>query len=106
MTVQEAKEILDNSNFAFASYQTKEAFEIAIESMEKQIPKKLLDRHNTHPKDYGNYNASDRWCPTCKRQVFDGDWTPDKQRILKGRKYCECGQALDWEEGESIASAE
>ena len=51
------------------------AFEMAIEALEKQIPKKLKD---------------DGWlyCPICGRDV-----------LMDRFDYCpDCGQALDWSE--------
>ena len=53
------------------------AFETAIESLEKQIPKKLKD---------------DGWlyCPICGRDV-----------LMDRFDYCpDCGQALDWSDTE------
>lgn len=56
----------------------KEAFEIAIEALEKQIPKKTLWG--------GTNNASWRSCPECH------------SRENKTHKYCsQCGQKLSWE---------
>lgn len=54
-----------------------EAFEVAIEALEKQIPKKLKD---------------DGWlyCPICGRDV-----------LMDRFDYCpDCGQALDWSDTE------
>lgn len=64
---------------------TGKAIDLAIESLEKQIPKKPIE------KDEGWI----RWfCPTCNSQVG----------AVMERKYhfCdECGQAIDWSEGGS-----
>lgn len=88
MTVQEAKEILE----ALFSESTGEdypytdkfgnALRMAIESMEKQIPKKPNVCKNLMTK------GSVRVCPSCSTIIENTD------------SYCyECGQKLDWEEG-------
>ena len=54
-----------------------EAIQIAIQALEKQIPKKpYKDNENgVYEKDH---------CPTCHRSLFPND------------HHCECGQAIDW----------
>lgn len=54
------------------------AFTMAIDALEKQMPKKLID------------NIEREWfeCPTCGRVIvtyYAGE-----------RHHCKCGQALDW----------
>ena len=50
------------------------ALDMAIEALEKQLPKKPIDKYN---------------CPRCRGQ------------LLGKVKHCEdCGQAIDWSEGE------
>lgn len=81
MTAQEAiRRIRDHNEVHsvrernFAVYIT-EALNMAVEALEKQIPKKLKD---------------DGWlyCPTCGRDV-----------LMDRFDYCpDCGQALDWSE--------
>lgn len=85
-----------------------EAIEVAIEALEKQIPKKVIpfkrmahDFQNDFCKHSGyycehiktfnhEYQYTDYKCPCCDKRVSDG--TP---------KYCDsCGQALDWRETE------
>lgn len=57
-----------------------EAFDIAIQALEKQIPKKVL---STWDKEFA-------LCPCC-----NGKGLSDKQ------KYCDnCGQRLDWSDEE------
>lgn len=61
-----------------------EAFEVAIEALEKQIPKKPREA----------FQSGFFWCPACSKAI--------KMRI-EGSKinisYCPfCGQALDWRE--------
>ena len=71
--------------------QQEEAFEFAINALEKQIPKKPT------PIDYEKYidvidNArllrGAYWCPNCKRVVKSGSFCND------------CGQKLDWSDEE------
>ena len=55
------------------------AYDMAIEALEKQIPKKpYTDNEN------GLYEK--QYCPTCNRSLFPND------------HHCICGQKLDWEE--------
>ena len=63
-----------------------EEIKIAIEALEKQIPKKPLHMHK-------NY-----YCPICKE---DGWMLWDDAIPNDMDKYCGmCGQAIDWEESE------
>ena len=54
-----------------------EALKMAIEALEKQIPKKPYSDN-----DNGIYEKD--CCPTCHRSLFPND------------HHCRCGQALDW----------
>ena len=66
----------------------KQAIEItglAIEALEKQIPKRVIRLYK------GNYK-----CPTCENYIYITD---DDLYVygIEPPKYCdECGQALDW----------
>ena len=53
------------------------ALKTAIETLEKQIPKKPYSDN-----DNGIYEKD--CCPTCHRSLFPND------------HHCKCGQALDW----------
>lgn len=56
-----------------------EAMKVAIEALEKQIPKPVIRHH-------GNYD-----CPVCNK--------PAMAITARKKKYCDfCGQALDWGE--------
>ena len=59
----------------------KNAIDMAIESLEKQIPKK--------PKDYNEEDSSiDFVCPNCCEAVYKQPYKP---------KHCKhCGQRIDW----------
>ena len=58
-----------------------EAMKLAIEALEKQIPKKPY-------KDNENGVYEKEHCPSCHQSLFPND------------HHCECGQALDWEVSE------
>ena len=58
-----------------------EAYDLAIEALEKQIPKKPY-------KDNENGVYEKEHCPSCHRSLFPND------------HHCECGQAIDWEVSE------
>ena len=58
-----------------------EEIKIAIEALEKQIPKKPY-------KDNENGVYEKEHCPSCHRSLFPND------------HHCECGQAIDWEVSE------
>ena len=53
------------------------------EAREKQIPKKVAYK----PQD-AIYQRP--YCPTCDKELFDANYSVG---------YCECGQAIYWEEG-------
>lgn len=60
-----------------------EALNMAIEALEKQIPKKPIDKTKSTD-DYG-------YCPNCKTIIDD----------YSDFKFCStCGQAIDWSEEE------
>ena len=61
------------------------AVEMAIEALEKQIPKKPINQSEEYDRTYGN-------CPCCGEMVVD---YPDDFRVCSN-----CGQRLDWSEEE------
>lgn len=66
-----------------------EAQRMAIEALERRIPKKPKMRHL---KWYDGYN--DGWCPCCESYVQELDF--DKY-------FCQgCGQALDWKDDSEV----
>lgn len=75
-------------NGATSSEET-ESYQMMVEAMEKQIPKKPINVYKTW--DYGNIS---KWvCPSCSYE----------HRSSSSRscdyKYCtKCGQAIDWSE--------
>lgn len=62
------------------------AVEIAVEAMEKQIPKKAVGEHYAHMR-----------CPSCNHRIPSGAGSSSRRRD----NWCNyCGQAIDWTEGE------
>ena len=79
MKYEEARKMLENSA---SSIVVEEAVDVAIDALEKQIPKKPLHMHK-------NY-----YCPVCKEDgwILWDDAIPNDMD-----KYCgKCGQAIDW----------
>ena len=76
---------------------------VAIEALEKQIPKKVVLGKYYDEQDYVR-------CPQCKSEIapMDDDCLlyhcpgcGEKDAILQGDNYCfNCGQALDWSDTE------
>ena len=76
--------------------EAKEAFNIAIAALEKQIPKKPkhIDKNATFD---GNWK---KVCPACGRVLMERITTPEESypEIYNHTPHCICGQAIDWEE--------
>ena len=88
MTESEAKkelcahiEYLKHNWKPHPDYDVLEALNMAINALEKQIPKKYMRKN-------GNYN-----CPICDYPVMSV--------CTRKKKYCDnCGQAIDWSDEE------
>lgn len=94
MTAQEAIEALKLINLKsvhpFLSWEEMlEVRDFAIESIEKQIPKKpVLKLHDNRVEE----EQKEYYCPVC------GEWLTWE---ITHFKHCyECGQAIDWSEAE------
>lgn len=82
MTYEEAIKLLNSVAIYYGSKCTRNAVDLAILALEKQIPKKPLHMHK-------NY-----YCPICKE---DGWMLWDDAVPNDMDKYCgKCGQAIDW----------
>lgn len=68
-----------------------EAMKVAIEALEKQIPKKPIysDFDDNGFDEIIPHRAE---CPACGESVEFGKWNAEESH------HCECGQALDWSE--------
>lgn len=83
MTYEEAIKLLNSVAIYYGSKCTRNAVDLAILALEKQIPKKPLHMHK-------NY-----YCPICKE---DGWMLWDDAVPNDMDKYCgKCGQAIDWD---------
>lgn len=68
-----------------------EPYDLAIEALEKQIPKMPL---------YSDYEddgddrliATKATCPACGNEFEFGTWNAEENH------HCDCGQAIDWRE--------
>lgn len=94
MTYEEAIKVLTDTRVMIlkgSGTDLEKACSMAIEALEKQIPKKPI---------YSNYddNGFDKIipyraeCPACEESVEFGKWNAEESH------HCECGQALDWSE--------
>lgn len=81
------------------------AVELVADALEKQIPKKPYIR-----KQYEMQGIPATWysshCPGCEREM--GEWDEHYGFIgcHKGKFCPECGQAIDWKEGEEVVEAD
>lgn len=90
MTIEEAIEILNNTAWLGTDIGIKvyPAVKMAVDALEKQIPKKL---YYVSDGDADGYPVWDYFCPACESEL-DGCSYYD---------FCPyCGQALDWSDEE------
>lgn len=76
----------------------KSAFAIAIEALEKQLPKTPLLRPKVGQSkiEEGDFRYVD--CPNCKQKIFSGfHFLPWNEAQIKHAYCINCGQAIDWE---------
>lgn len=100
MTVREAIEgfKVDNNLLAENEGGTIERNNMAIEALEKQIPKKpvLRPKAGQSKIEEGDYRYVD--CPNCKQKIFSGfHFMPWNEEQMVHAYYINCGQAIDWE---------
>lgn len=92
MTVQEAiVEQQQNIDLPWGCNISDEASELAIEALEKQIPKKPIEYEDKY---YG--------CPSCDNPLMEKwkKYPTELKPKSDGLPFClGCGQAVDWEEG-------
>ena len=91
MTVEEAIKSLNYAETDFIGTKYAEAFPVAISALEKQIPKKPINKNPicyAKTKDGQEYFAFDYFCPNCS------------EKIKLSEHHCKCGQALDWSDTE------
>lgn len=92
MNNQEAIEILKNERpgcgekILYTEEEKCEAYDIAISELEKQIPKKVVDRSLV--KDIGIVVGFVGRCPNCNEIIDDTS------------VVCDCGQKIDWSDSD------
>ena len=87
-----------------------EARDMAINALEKQIPKKPILKHDVSVMHINRGNQphewkrleSDNWhCPECDSFVGERVYVHSKVHDQRKKRYCDnCGQKLDWESDE------
>ena len=111
MTESEAKLILESEyKFHGECSVFGEALTIAIQALEKQIPKKPILKHDVSVMHINRGNQphewkrleSDNWhCPECDNFVGERVYVLDRHHDQRKKKYCDnCGQKLDWSDEE------
>ena len=109
MTESEAIEIVRKEKAYMDSHAGRaqsEAFQMAIDALEKQIPKKPILKHDVSVMHINRGNQphewkrleSDNWhCPECDHIVGERVYVHDRHHDQSKKKYCDkCGQKLDW----------
>ena len=104
--VRKEKAYMDNH----AGRAQSEAFQMAINALEKQIPKKPILKHDVSVMHINRGNQphewkrleSDNWhCPECDSFVGERVYVLSKIHDQRKKKYCDnCGQKLNWESDE------
>ena len=90
--VREAIEIIKSNYPTSGYYMLCEALDIAIEALEKQLPKKPKEMKYELLIEYGWKYA----CPTCGCACGENMYHYD---VTKDDMFCtQCGQLLDWSE--------
>ena len=113
MTESEAIEIVRKEKAYMDSHAGRaqsEAFQMAIDALEKQIPKKPILKHDVSVMHINRGNQphewkrleSDNWhCPECDSFVGERVYVHDRHHDQRKKKYCDnCGQKLDWSDEE------
>ena len=83
------------------------ANEMAIQALEKQIPKKPILKHDVSVMHINRGNQPHEWkrlendnwhCPKCDSFVGERVYVHDRHHDQRKKKYCDnCGQKLNWE---------
>lgn len=70
-------------------------FFVAIDALEKQIPKRLIVEEGHNADEDGDWSYKRRYCPNCGIKFYDTG-------NMEDRYVCcpVCGQHLDWTEAE------
>ena len=111
MTESEAKEIVQKEKAYMDNHAGRaqsEAFQMAINALEKQMPKKPILKHDVSVMHINRGNQphewkrleSDNWhCPECDSFVGERVYVLSKIHDQRKKKYCDnCGQKIDFGE--------
>ena len=103
----------DNCHYCYSQGnfgEQKEAFSVAINALEKQIPKKPILKHDVSVMHINRGNQPHEWkrlesvnwhCPECDSFVGERVYVLSKIHDQRKKKYCDnCGQKLNWESDE------
>ena len=93
MTKTSALDILKHPQCADMS-DIKEAVECAVNALEKQIPKKIIENTET------DREFIDYVCPNCKTTLQQKNKQAKRITIYKYKHCIDCGQLLDWGDSE------
>jgi hypothetical protein len=98
MEIKEAIEALNNTKYFIKNPNESKARKLAIESLEKQIPKKPTIKSF---KDIMRMMVVQKViCPNCGEYITMIEFETEKKRIFenhKSVKHCDCGQKLNWD---------
>ncbi len=86
ITNEEAIKMLKEFAIVDAIQEDYDVIDMAIEALEKQIPKK--------PNDISTYEG---WVVKSEEGYFFGTCPFCKSHVIIEQKTCDCGQKLDWE---------
>ena len=99
-------QIEDENNDCKFTEDDYKANEMAIQALEKQIPKKPILKHDVSVMHINTGNQphewkrleSDNWhCPECDSFVGERVYVHGRHHNQRKKKYCDnCGQKLDW----------
>ena len=106
MTEGEASIILNRMKDESLTKETFEALELAIDALEKQIPKppqmgyafpEKLRAVMTSRSDNERAEAKTDCCPVCERPIGVSKYVQTQPGLRFGDLYCKrCGQRIDW----------
>ena len=90
--------------------QQKEALQVAIQALEKKIPKKPILKHDVSvmhinrgdkPHEWKRLESDNWHCPECDSFVGERVYVHSKVHDQRKKKYCDnCGQKMNWESDE------
>ena len=87
MRPEEAIQVIRNSYIPKMFTELEEAMEVAIQALEKQVPKKVKNIRFSRDRELAEHNIMEGECPECGETMTGNTFG----------EYCgSCGIALDW----------